>query len=536
MIRRSSKWGVLILLVVGLACLQLGCGLVSRITPAASPPTVSPQPATDPTARPTPKPAASGVIIPALPGPGSAGQEAALLPDARQDLAGLAGIPSYTMAVDIDYAAGAFRGASRVSYTNQETVPLKSLYFRLLPNAGKSYGGGSLEVTQVKVGGQPAGTRLSLFDSVLEVALAQPLEAGRTTLVEMAFSGEVPLDFGGESNPDGYGIYNLSQGVLALSGWYPILAVYDANGWNLDPVSAMGDSVYSDMAFYSVDVTASSDLVLATSGVLVEESGERRRFVSGPSRDFFMIMSPDFQVSSLDVGGVRLSSYSLPGHAGAGEVALAAAAGSLEVYNHRFGAYPYTELDIVEAPMRNASGVEYPGVFLVGSDLYTDPDQLSFTITTAHEVAHQWWYNLVGNDVFAEPWLDESLATYSSNIYLQETYGEDAYQGYASYWLDRVERLRADGEDDVVTRPLAYFESLENPAVYSAVTYNKGALFLKSLREEIGDQAFFAALQAYYAGHKYRITRTDDLLEAFETAAGRQLDDLYDEWLYSAHE
>jgi aminopeptidase N len=61
-------------------------------------------------------------------------------------------------------------------------------------------------------------------------------------------------------------------------------------------------------------------------------------------------------------------------------------------------------------------------------------------------------------------------------------------------------------------------------------------MFFDVLRQEIGEEAFFNGLQSYYQDHKYGIAHTDDLLDAFESAAGRQLDDLYQEWLYSAQE
>ena len=458
-----------------------------------------------------------------------------MLPDARPDLEALGDLTRYGIQVNIDYNDPSFTGAAQIDTTNRELVPLDRLYFRLLPNAGKSYGGGgSLEVTRTAVDGQPVTTRLSLSDTVLEVPLVQPLGVGKSVRVDFEFNGVVPANFGSAfGGRGGYGIYNYYDGVLALSGWYPILAVYDQDGWNLDPVSAIGDSVYSDSAFYTVDVTAADDLVLATTGI-PEEAGGMRRYASGPVRDFFMVMSPDFSVASQEVDGVRVNSYYLPGDEKGGERALEIAAGALQVYDKRFGRYPYVELDVVEAPMRNALGVEYPGIVLVASDLYDDPSDIYFTIATAHEVAHQWWYGVVGNDVFDAPWLDEALATYSSNVYLQEAQGEGAYQGYAEYWLQSLDDLRASGHDDVVTRSLSYFENQENGGSYGAVVYNKGALFFKALRDEIGDPAFFSGLQNYYKDHPYGLARTEDLLEAFETAAGRPLDDLYQKWLYTA--
>lgn len=467
-------------------------------------------------------------------------QNRALLPQAQDNIRGLANATHYSLKVDIDYESHTFHGSAQITYTNQEEVPLDSLNFRLYPNAHKSYGEGMLEVSAVSVDGFPVETALSVSNTVLMVELPAPLEIRQQALIEMEFQGRVAEGFGDPANPQGYGIYTFQQGVLSMSGWYPILAVYDQDGWNLDPVSALGDSVYSDVAFYDVWLTTESDLVVIATGSLIsqEVSGNTAhwRFVSGPARDFYLIMSPNFKVTSQSVGRTQVNSYYLPDHAEAGKAALSVAASALDIYNRRFGLYPYIEMDVVEAPMQNALGVEYPGVFLVASVLYDNPAQDSFAIATSHETAHQWWYNVVGNNVFDAPWLDEALATFSSGLYYQEALGQAEYQGFKDYLEWRVDALRREGMDEQVTRSLAYFESLGEPGVYGTVVYTKGALFFMELREEIGDRAFFDALQDYYQQYQFQVAETSGLLDTFERVTGRQLDDFYQEWLFSAED
>ena len=461
----------------------------------------------------------------------------ALLPAYQADAVTLGDIPHYDLNLEIDFSQANFTGQSRVNYTNIEADVLDSLFFRLYPNGGKSYGNGHLQVEDVQVGGQEVETDLSLQDSVLEVMPPEPLLPGDTVQIDMKFSGEVPVDFGGQETPAGYGIYNLSDDVMALSGWYPQLAVYDDEGWNLDPVSAIGDSVYSDTANYIVDVSVDSDVKLAATGVEVEQvkfNGQTKyHYISGPVRDFFLVMSPDFLVASRMVDGTLVNSYYLPGHEQGGKIGLQVAADSLTVFNQRFGTYPFTELDLVEAPMRNALGVEYPGIMLAVTSLYDDPSQPSFAVTTAHEVAHQWWYSVVGNNVIDEPWLDEALATYSSGLYMQDVIGQQAYEGITGYWDERYAAVVADGLDDLVTEDLRYFEGSTEHKPYGTIVYSKGALALKAIREEIGDQAFFEALQHYFQANKYMIAESDDLLESFEASAGVPLDNLYEQWLYT---
>jgi hypothetical protein len=422
-----------------------------------------------------------------------------------------------------------------VQYTNTETTSLDKVYFRLLPNGHESYGNGSLTVSRTQVNGQTAETQLTLENTVLEIPLATPLAPGQRLRFDLDFSGQVPIDFGGSQTPSGYGIYNISEDVMALSGWYPILAVYDQQGWNLDPVSPIGDSVYSDVSFYSVDLSASSDLVLASTGVVEgsETAGQVTHYhlLSGPARDFFLVLSPHFQIDSQTVGGATLNSYYLPGNEAGGKQALVDAAAALRVYDQKFGPYPYTSLAIVDAPMRNASGVEYPEIVLIGDNLYGDPQNPAFNVTVSHEVAHQWWYGVVGNDVFDEPWLDEALATYSSLLPLEAENGPGGAQGLIQYWQKNYTQLKQDSLDDQITQSLGYFESLRNPRVYAVVVYSKGALFFNALRDEIGDKAFFQALRNYYQANDFQIATGNELLAAFEEAAGRPLDAFYQKWL-----
>lgn len=464
-------------------------------------------------------------------------QGPALLPGAQTILASLPDLTHYTIDVRIDPAAHAFSGHALVEVTNTESQPLDSLFFRLLPNGGQGYGDGALDVLQTRVNGGPVETNLSVDDTVLRVDLSQEFLPGERLKVDFDFQGSVPLDFGAGQTPWAYGIYNISQGVLALSGWYPILAVYDAEGWHLDPVSPIGDSVFSETALYSVNITLPEDQVLAATGVEVgrQPAGNQIRYqlVSGPMRDFFIVASRDFRVVSQTVDGTQVNAYFLPGYDSAAAGGLSVAADSLGIYNRRFGTYPFPELDVVQAPLQNALGVEYPGIVLIGASLYDEPDNPTFIVTLAHEVAHQWWYNLVGNDVFAEPWLDEGLATYSSSLYNQDELGEGAYQGLVSYWQGRYDTLVKEGKDDMVIQDLSHFETLGDARIYSGVVYTKAALFFEALRRAIGDQAFFAALQAYYKDYQFRVATRDGLLADFKDASGKQLDALYQEWLYS---
>lgn len=451
------------------------------------------------------------------------------------DLPDLSGAPRYAIEVDIFPDEREFAGKQRVLVSNMETEELESLFFRLLPNGGKAYGpGGLILLTETRVDDISVDPRLSLNDSVIEVPLPASLQPGESVEIFFSFGGKVPLDFG-PPGTSGYGIYNYAKEVLSLSGWFPILSVFDDDGWNLDPVSDTGDSVYADTALYHVRLSAPSDALIAATGVAVSEQTEEDRtvyeYVSGPARDFYIILSSTFQVQTQIVDGITVNSYYLPGDEEGANVVLSVAVDSLEIFNRLFGPYPYTELDVVDAPMQYAAGVEFPGVILIGDFLYEQPQRSTIYVATAHEVAHQWWYNVVGNDVFDEPWLDEALTTHSSSLYFEEVHGPSQSGALVASWRDRYQQYSRDGEEYPITAPLSTYEEVEGGA-YGAIVYAWGGVFFAELRQEIGDEAFFEALQNYYQAYAFDIARGEDLLAEFEEAAGRELDDFYQEWLY----
>jgi aminopeptidase N len=202
---------------------------------------------------------------------------------------------------------------------------------------------------------------------------------------------------------------------------------------------------------------------------------------------------------------------------------------SLALFDERFGSYPYKELDVIAVPLNLASGVEYPGLILIDQALYTSGSARPgfFEIVISHEVGHQWWYAVVGNDVIEHPWQDEALTTFSSLLYQQE-FEPQAYRGTLGFYQNTLSDLEGSQIESDVGRPVESFH--DAPGAYSPVVYIKGALFFVELRQEIGDEAFFAALRDYYSDQMYQLARPQALLQAFETACNCQLDDTYQEW------
>lgn len=146
----------------------------------------------------------------------------------------------------------------------------------------------------------------------------------------------------------------------------------------------------------------------------------------------------------------------------------------------------------------------------------------------AHELAHQWWGNLVTTQTWRDFWLNEGFATYMVAAWEQHRFGEAAYQQELDVLRKRRQQLQELGWD----KPLTWDGDYPSLGYRRAVQYSKGALFLAQLREDIGDAAFWEGVRAYTRAHAGGTVTSRDLQSAMEQASGRDLEPLFAEWVY----
>jgi aminopeptidase N len=160
---------------------------------------------------------------------------------------------------------------------------------------------------------------------------------------------------------------------------------------------------------------------------------------------------------------------------------------SLETYEHFYGPYPYQRLVVIEGDFPD--GMEFSGLVFVGGEYFRRFEGATsyLTIITAHEVAHQWWYDQVGNDQAINPWLDEALATYSEYIFIQQN-----FPSLSDWWWEfRINRFSPEGFVDSTV-----YEFSSRRAYINAV-YLRGVEMLDDLRNILGDDVFFDWLRQY---------------------------------------
>jgi hypothetical protein len=430
----------------------------------------------------------------------------------------------YSISVKIDTTNWLYSGTMDLTWPVSSTAPIYDLYLRLYPNLPQF--GGSMRMTGVKVNDNMVNYDYEANNTAARLRLTTPLQSGEKAKISAAFSGSVPRRPAGT-----YNIFGYSEDVLSLTNFYPILAGREDDRWGLDVASPQGDVGFHDPALYRVEVTAPQEQVIAATGAEITRTVSAdglatTRYVLGPAREFTLLLSPRFQVEEAESLGTRVRSYFRPEDAVAGRSALYDAIAALQVYSDEFGPYPYQEMTVVQAPL-TFHGMEFPGMNLIGSEDYSRHlDELEKLVV--HEVAHQWWYNQVGNNQPRAPWLDEGLAEWSMYLYFLKRYGQPTAEGLRKLrWEVPVAGLAKRNADAPIGLP-----AKEYPRdIYETVVYGKGALFFATLRDEIGPEEFSKLLRTYLSRYQWRIATPDDFQALAEEVSGKDLDALFAEWV-----
>jgi aminopeptidase N len=359
----------------------------------------------------------------------------------------------------------------------------------------------------------------------MTVPLKSPLKPKEGITLSMDFSLAVPQTV--ELN---YGVQAYYDDVLTLAHAYPMIAVYDDEGWNAEIPPQSGDVTYADMSFFLVTVEAPKGVTLVSSGREISHHAERNgnrqtvRYEAGPVRDFYLAASPEYEVFTKETNGIELRFYTRDYLQDGAEYALNTAARAIEVYSERYAPYPYTELDFVSTPTL-ALGIEYPGMIAITEGIIS-PDHGYLEATVAHEVGHQWFYNLVGNDQLDDPWLDESLTQFVTLQYFTDQYGQSGNQGFRQDLEGRWAYL--DNAEIPVGLPVKEYSDAE----YSGIVYGRGGLFFEALRDKMGLDVFDAFMNDYTQSNAWDIATPEKLKSKAEEHCKCDLTDLFEKWIY----
>ena len=439
-------------------------------------------------------------------------------------------VPHYHVDLQVDADQLRMTGQEIITYTNTTGVPLEEIVLRLYanipfgfeemekdPTIGYMFSN-RIQLDEVQVNGHPVEVVLSEHDSVAALQLVQPLADGQSLTIDLSFT-----------------LQGFSELKFLEFGWretsfLPMLAVYDQDGWRTDVYSEFEDCVYSQSALFDYSVTLPAGWQTAGSGdqlaaETLSNGQVRYTYQTGLMRDVTLSVSDHFILRKRKVGDTTIVLY-LIGDEKDADALLDIAASTFSFYEAQFGEYPYDTLGLVCESGPWNSGKEYPTLVYV---YYKLDDYISAEKIIAHEIAHQWWFSTVGNDIFNEAWLDEAFAEYSTLLYLQETEGEEVFQNYLQEFQSSAALADADtGGKLKVGSSMAEFSGT---GYYTNIVYAKGALFLNALRTQMGDEAFFDGLRAYYQQYQFGVADGEGFLQVMQQYSQMNLAPLFEEWI-----
>ncbi len=228
-----------------------------------------------------------------------------------------------------------------------------------------------------------------------------------------------------------------------------------------------------------------------------------------------------------EVDGVEIGVIATSGKREQGRFALASAIDLLRYLNDYFGVkYPLPKLDLIAIPHGHVSAMEHWGaVTFRESALLFDPASSAGTARRgifsliAHELAHQWFGNLVTMAWWNNLWLNEGFATW------MESKATERFHPQWQTWLNNSDEKQSAMSRDArgTAHPLQQPVASEDEAseMFDGITYNKGAAVVRMLEAYLGADAFRAGLRKYMAEHAYGNTTTADLWRALEAASGK---------------
>ena len=346
--------------------------------------------------------------------------------------------------------------------------------------------------------------------------------AGDTARVTIWYHGQMTDEFG----PGRWGGVSSGSGVLYAMGV----------GFSNNYVSATQHWMPcydhpSDKATFTGRFRIPEGMMVASNGLPVEKIEEEDGSSTWvwdhvhPAATYLLTFAVAPYVE-LDVGPVELPMllYALPTDSAMTRRSFSQLPKMVDWFEQHFGDYPFEKVGYANTPqgaMEHQTMVSFP------TSLSRTGDSLN--LVGAHELAHQWFGDLVSPIDFRHAWLNESFATFCEALWLEYAQG-----GYQAYLGGITGNLQSYLGSDVVREgalPLYDFPRTSPSSNYPATIYNKGAVVVGMLRYELGETRFFTLMKRYLSEHAYGTASTGDLLALVEEVSGGDFDPFFDQWV-----
>ncbi|MGN1200914.1 MAG: M1 family metallopeptidase [Candidatus Caccovivens sp.] len=449
---------------------------------------------------------------------------------------------SYYIDASFDEESMSLSCEEQVCYVNNSDNALNEICFYVYANAfdegqkavaisyenkaypnGRSYG--RLDLKSVKIGENDAENIFSENRSILTVKLKEVLFPSESVTVDINFT----VYLANIHHRLGYG-----DNTINFGNFFPIACVYE-NGFVKNDFCSNGDPFYSDCSNFDVKISYPSRYTIATTGTNETSLNSETKTTTCKARkvrDFCFVLSDKFEVLSAQTGDVQVNYFGYDDKNAQEYLKISVQA--LETFEELFGEYPYQVLNVVKSNFCYG-GMEYPNLVYVSDDLQDDN---VYNYCIVHEIAHQWWYGLIGNNEFECAWVDEGLTDFSTAMFFEE-HGEynfnydtimanarDTYKNFVDIYTKITGTC-----DQSMNRTLLEFETEPE---YVNCTYTKGMLMFASLRDTLGKRKFSKCLKEYYKDYKFKNSSPEKMIKSFSQTSGVNLESYFSSWIDGA--
>ncbi|WP_186673727.1 FtsX-like permease family protein [Sporosarcina sp. BP05] len=404
-----------------------------------------------------------------------------------------------------------FHISAEIDVTNESQDTWSDIGFYFIPNAfTEEYKPEILQdtadvsITSVTVAGEDI--QYDLSNNKLLLKLDNELLPGAKNRVKIDYTMKIP-EHGNRLSRVGANFY--------LAQWYPMLGHYQ-NGWNIKDYEIRGESYHTSYGDYKVNYSLPKEFLVVSS----VEDGEIRPTMTGKLegeniKDFYMaLLNPqEWTSESLKVNDTTLRLL-LPFDRREVLMEELEAAGEAFAYlEKKIGDYPYAELDLIG----NGGDMEYPNVVEFSNS------EDNYEVTLVHEIAHQWFYNMVSNDPYHDAWLDESLAVFVTSMFLTDKYKDETI-GFE--FASNLAKITSTSRK--VNLALDKFKESD----YHSTIYGKTPLLLRDFfRERGGQEEAIQFLSDYFNEYQFKYVDSNTFSRFFIEYFGEENREFLDGWL-----
>ncbi|WLR53762.1 hypothetical protein LC048_14685 [Mesobacillus subterraneus] len=441
---------------------------------------------------------------------------------------------------DLSYqgAEATLQGTLTVETTNTTGADQDKIYFHLYPNQfkepingpdwefvrGPSPTTGSIDIQDIKVNDQKADFKVE--GTILEIQMAQWKDKTYSK-IDIQFKFQLPSNYSNSS---------YDYAAVWLGNFLPKQAVHDKNGWNLDPYSPIGNPFYSETADYDVTINTSAKYEILSNAeevnARIEKTDEKQKYHVSINnvRDFSVVLLDKqyYQAERFMTQNQTLVNVwyrpSIDKQQTANKNAMGADQ-SIDYFEEFFDStLPYKELDIIRTGEGNPQ-MAYQGMIFSAGYNFSDNSYTSLSMTDG--VIRQWLSGLVGSQGYKEPWVNESLVSYSLKTYMGEK-GYTAKSSAEDQLKQQEEIARIQKEGQYLSSPLSDFKNIND---YIVMMNLHGYNMYAELDYLVKDGKVNKALKTYVNEYTNKNASGHDVIELFEKTGHPQAKGYFGGWL-----